>query len=352
MDRSLMGTSIRVLLYEFVTGGGLYQLGWRNPPAESLLHEGQAMIQALAEDFAHLPKVELVLLRDRRLSPLPLAQCEQHEVGDAEHETCQLSELASQCDWAVLIAPELEGVLLDRCRLIEDSGGRLLSPNSGLIEWTSDKSETCRRWGQANVAVPASCELHRGQLPPTDFGFPAVLKPPDGAGSMGLQRIDQVSDLGLALWPSDPMRLERFCPGGPASIALIGGPGRQRVLLPPCRQILSNDGRFSYLGGQLIGEGNLRRRAEQLGEQAASILEDFVGYVGIDLVLGAAPDGSDDVAVEINPRLTTSYVGLRHAVQENLAKVMLDLAQGHRVRLSRKAVRIQFDSAGHVSSTV
>ena len=48
------------------------------------------------------------------------------------------------------------------------------------------------------------------------------------------------------------------------------------------------------------------------------------GSVGVDLILGA----DRDVAVEINPRLTTSYVGLRVLAAENLAGEMIHIAAG------------------------
>ena len=57
------------------------------------------------------------------------------------------------------------------------------------------------------------------------------------------------------------------------------------------------------------------------------------GYVGIDLVLGSAEDGSADVVVEINPRLTTSYVGLRQLLKTNLAAAMIEAAAGRPVEL-------------------
>ena len=167
--------------------------------------------------------------------------------------------------------------------------------------------------------MPHGCLLNRGQSPPDGSVFPCVLKPLDGAGSLAVQRLDHASELVSALWPSNPMRLEQFCPGVPCSAGVLGGPAGH-VLLPPFRQRLSEDGRFSYLGGQLLCRAGLRLRAEHLAACAATILHDCVGYAGIDFVLGLAPDGSADVAVEINPRLTTSYIGLRHAVRENLRK--------------------------------
>jgi predicted ATP-grasp superfamily ATP-dependent carboligase len=40
-----------------------------------------------------------------------------------------------------------------------------------------------------------------------------------------------------------------------------------------------------------------------------------LGYLGVDLILGEDGNGAVDCVVEINPRLTTSYVGLQAAAR-------------------------------------
>ncbi len=50
------------------------------------------------------------------------------------------------------------------------------------------------------------------------------------------------------------------------------------------------------------------------------------GFVGLDLLLGDRP--SEDCVIEINPRLTTSYVGLRRMIHGNLAARLFDLETG------------------------
>ena len=69
----------------------------------------------------------------------------------------------------------------------------------------------------------------------------------------------------------------------------------------------------------------LARRAVDLATKAVGALAEPFGYLGVDLVLGADVNGRDDVVIEINPRLTTSYIGLRAAASHgvNLAEAML-----------------------------
>ena len=100
-------------------------------------------------------------------------------------------------------------------------------------------------------------------------------------------------------------------------------PPPQTIPLLPARQHLSNDGRFHYEGGSLPLPEPLARRAVRLAQQAVQCIPGLRGYVGVDLVLGKMEDGSEDWAIEINPRLTTSYIGLRQSCRQNLAELML-----------------------------
>jgi predicted ATP-grasp superfamily ATP-dependent carboligase len=52
------------------------------------------------------------------------------------------------------------------------------------------------------------------------------------------------------------------------------------------------------------------------------------GFVGVDVVVGDDPDGGGDAVIEINPRLTTSYAGLRQVARFNLAAALLAVAEG------------------------
>jgi predicted ATP-grasp superfamily ATP-dependent carboligase len=116
---------------------------------------------------------------------------------------------------------------------------------------------------------------------------------------------------------------------------------------------LTGDGRFSYQGGSLPLPPAEALRVRQLARRVVAALPPFRGYLGIDVIVGSSSDGSLDHVIEINPRLTTSYVGVRAAAQQNLAAVMLALASGGRPKLTYRsdaiAEGISFDSAGNVS---
>lgn len=329
---------MRILIHEFVTGGGWHSVE-REAPSGSLLAEGAAMLAALATDFAETVGCEVAVLRDVRLSAPSLHGVTLHKVASAAAEREQLKRLSSQADWTVLIAPEFDGHLLERVQLVEQAGGRLLSPNSSVVALAADKHATAQHLAAAGVPVPRGRALAAGQILPTDFSYPAVLKPRDGAGSLGVRLLPS-AERGLAAVPS---RLEAFCPGKAASVACLCGP-RGIVPLMPCEQLLAAD--FTYQGGSLPIDPPLAERARALAVYAVSTLSEPRGYVGVDLVLGADPTGGQDFVIEINPRLTTSYVGLRRLSCVNLAGQMIAVAEGRAVELCWNAARVHFSSSG------
>jgi predicted ATP-grasp superfamily ATP-dependent carboligase len=104
---------------------------------------------------------------------------------------------------------------------------------------------------------------------------------------------------------------------------------------------LSDDGRFKYRGGELPIPHELARRAVVLSQRAVDCVPGLLGYVGVDIVLGETAEG--DRAIEINPRLTTSYVGLRTLADFNIAEAMIAVAEGSRLPSLRwKSGRIRF----------
>ncbi len=352
---------MRVALYEHVTGGGKFCAEVSDSPGSlqpvlasvdwsAFVPEGLAIVQAVAADLID-GGVAVDLLWDVALPVPTLAVDRLHLVHSHAERQSLLQQAATGADWALVVAPELDSALVDVCRQVDTVGGRRLGPSLSFVEITTDKHRTAMALAAAGLPVPEGRILENGERLPRDFSYPAVWKPCDGAGSHEVRLVPRAGAAPEGKGPPRPAsrrRLERFCPGLPASVAVLCGP-RSFLPLTPCRQLLASDGTFAYYGGAWPLPGELVERAQHLAVEAAAAIPGAFGYVGVDLVLGADVHGREDVVIEINPRLTTSYIGLREVYQTNLAMAMLDVAVGRDVSLALRGVdQLEFTAAGRV----
>ncbi len=334
---------MHVFVYEWVTGGGL--LTHEGPLPNSLLVEGLAMVQAVAADFAAVSNTKVSLLQDLRVVQISTPGTDRISVGSVSEHNEVFAQLCRSADAVLLIAPEIDGVLSHAVAEAEAHQASLISPDSAFVAVTSDKHETAQRLAAAGVPVPDGHRLEEDDSLPQGQVYPAVIKPTDGAGSEAVYVLTGPQDAPPRV---GPQRLEPLLPGITASVSLLTGPAGIWPL-PPCRQRLSLDGRLRYLGGTTELAAGLASRATQLAVQAVEALPTARGYVGVDLVLGADPRGAEDYVIEVNPRLTTSYVGLRFASWRNLAHEMLAVAKGQDTTLDFDPQPLEFSPDGAVS---
>jgi predicted ATP-grasp superfamily ATP-dependent carboligase len=97
-----------------------------------------------------------------------------------------------------------------------------------------------------------------------------------------------------------------------ASVSLIAD-GRHAVALTVNAQSVRASRPFSYGGGRTPLDHPLAMRAVQTAERTCQALPGLRGYIGVDLVLTEL----EAVVIEVNPRLTTSYLGVRSALEGN-----------------------------------
>lgn len=313
-------TGMQLFVYEYLSAGVD-----RSLPA-SLRAEGWAMLAAVCTDFAQLPAIEvrtLVAADDEQDIPA----CRMVRIQAADEETA-LRNVARWADYSLVIAPEFGGILERRCRWVEEEKGRLVGSSSQAVQLVADKLALSERLRDADVRMPPCVPISRAET----LGYPVVCKPRRGAGSQATFLVrDEVSLLACVEQArregcTEELIAQRYVSGRAASVSFLIGP-RGVAALAPAAQHLSDDGRFRYQGGTVPLPEDLAKRAVAIAQPAVAHVPGLRGCVGVDVVLGVKIDGSCDSVIEINPRLTTSYLGLRALARENLAKAMLQVVQ-------------------------
>ncbi len=309
---------MRLFIYELISAGAL------GPATPAALHrEGWAMLSAIVEDFSNIPGLETITMLDSCCSERPRWKYRSVQPMDEADVFC---ELARSADLALIIAPEFDDHLALRSDYALDAGCRLLGCAPGAVRLTGDKLQTADWLAKRGIATPPTQLLDVWE--PTNLTGLRVCKPRYGAGSQSMCLLHGPYEIPRP-WTPDMIE-QPYVPGQPVSVAFLVGP-KQIVPTPGATQHLADDGRFHYLGGRTPLPPPLRDRAIPLAQRAVEAVPGLQGYVGVDLILGAAADGSHDVVVEINPRLTTSYIGLRQLTRTNLAELWLRLWRGETV---------------------
>jgi predicted ATP-grasp superfamily ATP-dependent carboligase len=318
---------MRVFVYEHMTAQGIGRDA--DSPEHAMYGEGRAMRDAVAADFRKIADTEAFTFAD----------------GDAPVDMYTFNDAANNSDWTILIAPEGENTLLSLAEEVWPTSSRFLGPSLDAIRLTANKLALAEHWYDADVPTPATWEREPSPRDP----FPVVWKPRDGAGSRATFLLKSAEDLKRVRVQREaeehdcPMILQEYVPGRAVSVAFLCGPAGYVPLLP-AYQLLSD---LKFRGGELPILDDLAARAVKAAKRAVDCVTGLLGYVGVDLVLGDAADGSRDYAIEINPRLTTSYIGLRALAVGNLAEQMLRAARGESLgELKWKSGRVTFDAAG------
>jgi len=139
--------------------------------------------------------------------------------------------------------------------------------------------------------------------------------------------------------------VQRVAEGTAASVSLIGDGDRAIALTVNSQSIAPSD-TLSYTGGRTPLAHAFVEQAVGAAVAASAALRGLRGYFGVDLVLTA----SGAVVIEVNPRLTTAYLGVRAAVDENIAALAIDACLGVLPRPPAVRREVQFMADGRVTT--
>ena len=335
-----------VLIVEAVCAGAFREPGGDPPPA-SWRREGRAMLAALVGDLATFDDLRVTALWDRLPEPPPQIPNVVWQDRTALPFADQVVSAAGAQDRTLLIAPETEGLLASLVAQVRQTGAAIANSSLEAIRLTTDKFALAAHLTAHGVPTIPTGEAVRLNPPRLSDGwsFPLVIKPRDGAGSQGLRRVDN-----LSAWERTSLStgdiVQPWLVGEALYIATIipdEGPVAM-TLLPPARQRISPDGNGLYLGGELPADEVPIELVELLARAAIASVPGLRGYIGCDIVW---PEGAPEpLLCEINPRLTTSFVGYRELYGPALARALV-LGEPFARPSTRK--RVAFTAAGEVT---
>lgn len=245
----------------------------------------------------------------------------------------EIEKLAPSCDVGLVIAPDH---LLTRFTLAMETRTHNLGCGSMNVAVCADKKRTGAILASHGIPVPGE----------QDEGL-RVVKPVTGCGAHGVR---------LTRGPAGPGEFgQKYIEGENFSVSIVASrvvgeaclyyTGEPPLVLALNRQNIEIDpqGLFHYLGGETPA-GHPRER--EIRETAINAIKTLgcQGYAGIDVVV------ADRVyVVDVNPRITTSIVGIAACMDEEIADILVRASRGMAAGTLHFSGSASFDAAGNVT---
>ncbi|MEA1894242.1 MAG: ATP-grasp domain-containing protein [Euryarchaeota archaeon] len=284
-----------------------------------ILGEGCAMLATLANSFAacgHLVRYP--------------AQEQVHRVrGDAIRCRCgggcdgdgfatAIERIARTCDAGIVIAPD--EILADLTEVVEESTVNLGCPSKSVRN-CADKLVCSRILPDNGIAVPRvidDVDIDTSSISDVDdtgTGARYVIKPRSGCASEGISIVSEKVNL------SDDFIVTELVSGEHLSASLIIG--KTALPLTVNKQMVEiGTETIKYNGGIVPYQTPRWGEVMDTAEKAADVLG-CRGYVGVDIVAG-----DELYVVDVNPRPTTSILGIAKVIDHEIGDLIIRAGLG------------------------
>ena len=343
---------MKLLIYEHVSGGGFAD---KSIPL-GILSEGFGMLRTLISDFKAAGHSVTTVLDSRLavLNPPIEADCIVPVSSSREAEAA-IQKISESADAAYIIAPESNQVLQSLVASIEQAGLPSLNCRASAIGKVSDKAvlhERLKKLGCLRLRQYLLTHLTMSRKSSRAISgkleFPLIFKPVDGVGCGGLSVVRNENQVASAVdkiireSSSKYFMAQELIHGIAVSVSLIST-GSEALPISLNKQnvsLMTPESISTYNGGLVPFNSPLKREAFATAETTVKSFRGLRGYIGVDLVLTE----KEPVVIEVNPRLTTSYVGMRKVVSFNPAQAMINAVLKRELPANNQSVGYAFFS--------
>jgi hypothetical protein len=331
----------------------------------SVLSEGFAMLRTLAADFEAAGH-EVTVFLDARLSKLnpPIAADCTIPVFYAQEAEKFLVNAAKTNDAVYVVAPETGQTLQSLVQLVGQTGKLSLNCEVSTIRKVSDKTVLWETLKNSCLDVPETMTFNFDaglaevkSAIKTKLSYPVVFKPVDGVSCSGLSIVKEDAQVENAIAKiraesvGNHFIAQEFIRGEAVSVSLLCT-RTEALAISLNRQnvkLATPEAASSYEGGVVPFDHPFKHEAFKMAEKVTGSFAGLRGYVGVDLVLAE----DKPFVVDVNPRLTTSYVGLSRVAGFNVAEAMVKAVLKNKLPARRESNGfVYFSKVGTSKPTV
>jgi len=244
----------------------------------------------------------------------------------------EIERLSPDCDMGLVIAPDH---LLSRYTMILEQHTHNIGCGAMNAALCANKVRTAQILKSHGIPVPADATAGT-----------RVVKPVHGCGTQGVRLTSSI--------PGEGEFSQEYIEGEHFSASLVGSrivgdaclyfSGNPPVSLAVNRQFIEigDDGAFRYCGGETPVHPECEREILDVATKTIAVLG-CQGYCGVDVVV------ADKIyVVDVNPRITTSLVGIAACMEEEIARVLVDASFGKPIAPVHLTGSVRFDTHGKV----
>ncbi len=287
------------------------------------------MFNALLRDLTLLDFVAVTTTHDARLA----ATVQGSVAIDYEADCWSIwAQLIKKADAVWLIAPESGGILLKLTQLCLQLNKPIIGCNDlNTIAIASSKYATFKALYSCRILTIPTVLYDDDWSGFKNSSTGLIVKPDDGVGCEGVAHFDTACELQRYLdlyqlksdnnqLPACQLVIQPYQVGVAASMCLLCKDS-QTWLLSCNTQLIVRENEKLMLEGVIINDRASDWCAfNTVAQQIVQALPTLRGFIGVDMIV----NNDEIIVVEINPRLTSSYVGLSQAMQYNAAELVLN----------------------------
>ena len=312
---------MKLFIYEHITSGALSG----NSLPVSLANEGHVMLMAVLHDCAYLSGMFINTMRDQRLKAIKFIDDDpQHNCHFISTQT-QYAQCWQHClntaDAVLIIAPETDNLLVELQQQALAANKLIIGCQPNAIKLATDKNKCNEHLIKHSIAVVETTLAYHWLTTPFTSPSGYILKPTDGAGCINTYYFNDRKELQKHLSSQEIATLDRlivqpYVEGISTSLSLLASNDDIEVLAIN-RQYINQFQQQLKLTACTINDLSAiplpLEEAYRLAQQIHKAIPGLWGHIGIDLIV----TDSSAFVIDINPRLTSSYIALSSSLNIN-----------------------------------
>ena len=294
-----------IILYEYFTA----QKKLKNNDKKTILKEAIQLSNNIALNLIKHPKIkELHLVRNKNIKKIFNKKIINHEIS--EHKSLKnILDNFKPGTRLILVAPETQMISV---KLHNQLKKKFILLNSSLenIRRFSSKLKAYRNLEKKKISV---VKIEKK----IDNKNTYISKPTFGAGSLDIKIVESKN---LIKKPKNRV-IQKFYPGKKGSFVMLCSKNNFEVLCCNEQIVDINKKKISQTGLIMGGLESYRKEIENIGRQIYENFSGLFGYIGVDILL----EKNQWKIIEINPRFTSSVIGLEKSYGRNSLKKITKL---------------------------